>query len=85
MGTTSCLPDPLSEDQLRDAVIKSAKADGIELSLEQGKAERITTETSSTVHLAVDCDGKIDLFAFTQHPHFSLAGSGAVALGPPPQ
>jgi hypothetical protein len=83
MGTTSGLSDPLSEDQLRDAVINDAKADGIELTADKVTAERTVTDTQSIVHLTVDYDGKIDLFVFTLHPHFSLSSSGTVALAGP--
>lgn len=81
MGTTTGLSDPLTEDQLRDSVIKKAKEDGIELGPSQVSAEKIETLTTSTVNLAVDYDGTIDLFLFVLHPHFSLTSSGTITVG----
>ena len=69
-----------SEDQLREAVVKSAKDDGIELNRDQVTVEKTVTLRESTVHLAVDYDGKIDLFVITINPHFSLSSSGTMYL-----
>jgi hypothetical protein len=80
LSVTSGLADPLSEDQLRDAVIKRAKNDGIELSRDQVTVEKTATRKQSTVLLSVDYDGKIDLFVMTLNPHFSLSSSGTAYL-----
>lgn len=71
LSVTTGLADPLTEDQLRDAVVKNAKDDGIELNRDQVTVEKTVTLRESTVHLAVDYDGKIDLFVITMNPHFS--------------
>jgi hypothetical protein len=80
LSVTTGLADPLTEDQLRDAVVKNAKDDGIELNRDQVTVEKTATRTESTVHLAVDYDGKIDLFVLTMNPHFSLNSSDTVYL-----
>ena len=80
LSVTTGLADPLTEDQLRDAVVKNAKDDGIELNRDQVTVEKTVTRTESTVHLAVDYDGKIDLFVLTMNPHFSLNSSDTVYL-----
>jgi hypothetical protein len=80
LSVTTGLADPLTEEQLRDAVVKNAKDDGIELNRDQVIAEKTVTRTESTVHLAVDYDGKIDLLVITINPHFSLSSSGTVYL-----
>jgi len=80
LSVTTGLADPLSEDQLRDAVVKSAKDDGIELDRDQVTVEKTATRRESTVRLAVDYDGKINLFVITINPHFSLSSSGTVYL-----
>lgn len=80
LSVTTGLKDPLTEEQLRDAVIKSAKDDGIELSREQVIVQKTTTRKESTINLAVDYDRKIDLFVFTINPHFSLSSSGTMYL-----
>lgn len=85
MGMKSGLSDPLSEDQLRDAVIAKAKEDGIDLNSGQVTAEKSVTDTQSIVNLSANYDGKIDLFVFTFRPHFSPSASGTAALAPAPR
>ena len=74
------LTRPLSEDELRNAVIEKAKEQGVELEPQQVTVEKTVTSDKSVIHLAVDYDGRVNVIVYSFRPHFTLTSTGSSQL-----